>query len=190
MESKEARPPNSRYRALTPLLGVALMGAVILFAASCATTRPYGYTAPEPIRVARIVKWSKKGVPANVIIRRLRKSETVYRISASQIANLSQEGVPDQVLNYMQETYLRAIRRDQRLEDQNYWMAYQDGYYYGGPYYWLWPDVDFGANFAEYGHEGEEHAEHGGGGHGGHEGGEHRGYGGHGGGDHEGGRGR
>ena len=46
------------------------------------------------------------------------------------------------MINYMQQTYLDAIRRNQRLADQNLWVYGPDGYWYGGypfgwPYYYV-----------------------------------------------------
>ncbi len=129
---------------------LALVSASLLFVVSCAGTR--GYQTP-PVTVPEIVKMSKAGVPAQQIIAKMRKSHTVYRLKAEQLANLKQEGVPGAVIDYMQHTYIMAVRRNQQLEDWNYWWPGWDGYWYGGPAfgwpyaYWNWnwgPDVDFG----------------------------------------------
>ncbi len=64
---------------------------------------------------------SKAGVSPDEIIRQIAESGTVYRLSASQLADLRQAGVSNQVINYMQQTYLDAVRRDQRREDMRYW---------------------------------------------------------------------
>lgn len=79
-----------------------------------------------------------EGVPTDIILERLRASETVYRLNAAQIVALHEQGVPDVVLDYMQETYIGAVAREQRLRDWDYWTAV-DGFWYGGPYYG-WPD--------------------------------------------------
>lgn len=137
------------YR-FSQLFFLLLLGASFLLIESCAGTR--GYKVP-PVTVPEIVKMSKDGVPAQTIIKKMKKSHTVYRLKADQLAQLKQEGVPGPVLNYMQDTYLKSVRRNQQLEDWNYWWPGWDGYWYGGPAfgwpydYWDWdwgPDVDFG----------------------------------------------
>jgi hypothetical protein len=80
---------------------------------------------------------SQAGVPVETILQQMRDSGTTYRLTASQLVQLHEEGVPDAVLDYMQETYLEAVRRDQALEDWRYWARAADGYWYGGrPYGW------------------------------------------------------
>jgi hypothetical protein len=44
--------------------------------------------------------------------------------------------VPDAVINYMQQSYLDAVRTDQSLADFNNWAMLDDGYMYGGPWWW------------------------------------------------------
>ena len=90
----------------------------------------------EPVTVPQIIQMSQDKVPAYEIIERMGKSGTTYRLSAAQLANLRQQGVPDPVINYMQRTYLEAVRREQRLDDWTYWTDV-DGWWYGGrPYGW------------------------------------------------------
>jgi hypothetical protein len=90
----------------------------------------------EPVTVPEIVQMSQDKVPAYEIIERMGKSGTTYRLSAAQLANLRQEGVPDPVINYMQRTYIEAVRREQSLEDWDHWTDV-DGWWYGGrPYGW------------------------------------------------------
>jgi uncharacterized membrane protein YgcG len=164
-----------------------------------------------PVTVSEVIQMSKQGVPAETILDKMRESQTVYRLTAAQLAQLRDQGVANQVIDYMQQTYLSAVRYDQSLEDWDYWSLGADGFWYGGPYYgwpphwWLrdsyaygewrdgggWGDEDEGHEGERHGahgrHEGEGHGEHGGhegeghGEHGGHEGGGHSG-GGHGGG--------
>ncbi len=94
--------------------------------------------APPPVRVPQIVQMSREGMPAQEIIQKMRASGTAYRLTAAQLVQLHKEGVPDAVLNYMQETYLQAVRHDQRLEDWNRW-SFDDGWWYGPwPEPWGW----------------------------------------------------
>jgi len=95
------------------------------------------FNSPPHVTVAEIIAMSKSGEPDAVIIDKIRNSGTVYRLSASQLADLLKQGVSDAVINYMQQTYLEAIRRNQQLNDQSYWTLYGDGYLYGGyPFGW------------------------------------------------------
>lgn len=91
----------------------------------------------ERVSVDEVVKMSQARVPADRIIEQMRASGTVYRLSASQLAQLRDRGVPDPVIDYMQRTYLRAVRRNQFLADESRWSLEPDGYWYGGlPYRW------------------------------------------------------
>lgn len=73
--------------------------------------------ASPTITVSEVIQMSKEGVPFETIIEKMRESGAMYRLTASQLAQLHDQGVPDQVIDYMQQTYLSAVRRDQRLED-------------------------------------------------------------------------
>jgi hypothetical protein len=70
-------------------------------------------TQPTPPSVADVVGMSKKGTGAHEIIDKMRESRGVYRIAGSEFAALKSEGVPDSVLDYMLQTYLRAERERQ-----------------------------------------------------------------------------
>ncbi len=113
-----------------------VMGAGFVFLQSCATGKA-GYTA-RPVTVSDIVQMSKNGESSAKIIDKIRKSHTVYRLTADQLAGLRDKGVSPQVINYMEATHLAAVRHNQKLEDANYWWPGWDGYYYGGPAFG-WP---------------------------------------------------
>jgi hypothetical protein len=115
------------------LLCTLIATLLIVYAGGCAR-RP----APDPVTLPQILQMSQAGVPAGEIIERLRISGTVYRLEASRLAQLRDEGVPDQVIDYMQQTYLDAVRRDQRLQEMRFWTPGGPGYWYGGPHYG-WP---------------------------------------------------
>ena len=91
----------------------------------------------QPVTVSEVVEMSKAGLSAEIMIQKMRDSGTIYRLSASELVRLHEEGVPDEVLNYMQQTYLTAVRRDQELADWNRWALGPDGFWYGAwPYNW------------------------------------------------------
>jgi hypothetical protein len=92
---------------------------------------------PAPVSVQEIIDMSKSGMPPDQIIQEISESQTVYRLEASQLADLEKQGVPPAVINYMQQTYLDSVRRNSDLEDYDYWTQEEDGYWYGGmPYGW------------------------------------------------------
>lgn len=121
------------------LLPVMLHGGVSVFFTCCAL---FGSGTREPVSVtiAEIIGMSNAKVPVDTMLAKMRESGTVYRLSASQLAHLHDEGVPDAVVDYMQETYLEAVRRDQAVADWVHWTFAVDGYWYGGrPYGWPRP---------------------------------------------------
>ena len=127
-------------------LAVSLLGIALFALAGCATMGPRASgPRPQPVRVASIVTWSKKAVPATVIIRRIRRSGTVYHVNAGQVVKLHTEGVSNTVLDYMQATEVAAIARKRSRMDIHQWHRYNDGYYYGGVGYgWEQPEFNFG----------------------------------------------
>src|ERR1044071_4093372 len=72
---------------------------------------------PDPITVSQVLEMSRDGVTADTIVQKMRNSDTVYRLSAAQLAKLHDQGVTDPVLNFMQRTYIEAERREQSSED-------------------------------------------------------------------------
>src|SRR5882724_1299676 len=129
--------------------------------ATLGTTEP-----PPPVTVSEIIQMSKEGVPTDTLIERMRDSETVYRLTAAQLAELHEQGISDQVIDYMQQTYVDAVRQDQSLADWDYWTAGADGFWYGGPF------LHGGERGRDGGGlHGDGEGSHGGGGSGGHGGG-------------------
>jgi hypothetical protein len=91
-----------------------------------------------PVTVSEVIQMSKQGVPTDTILDKMRESQTVYRLTPSQLTQLRDQGVANQVIDYMQQTYLYTVRHDQRFEDWDYRNLGADGFWYGGPYYG-WP---------------------------------------------------
>lgn len=118
----------------SPLLALALLPA--LFAGGCASL---GGEKPARVSVPEIVALAQEGVPPDAIIAKMRASGTVYRLSANQLADLRDKGVPGPVIDAMQQSYLDAVRRDQRYQNWNRW-NFDGGWWYGGwPYGWPGP---------------------------------------------------
>ena len=97
---------------------ICLLGLV-----GCATTDTN--PRPKPLTLDDIVTLSKSGKDASAIIEEIKKAGTEYGITASQFAKLSRDGVPDAVIDFMQQTQLRLARREGRRE------AAEDAWFYG-----------------------------------------------------------
>lgn len=114
-----------------------LAGCIVMLAlaSGCASVSQH----PPPPSLDEIAQMSRDGVPAERIIETLRESRAVYRVSGSQLAELHEQGVPEQVLDYIQETYVDHVRWRERLyyEDRYYWDRF---WLYGcvGCYYRPW----------------------------------------------------
>ena len=95
-----------------------LAGLLILFLAACA-----GMDRRPPPSLDQVIEMSKAGTPPEEIIRELQETRAVYPLTGSQIAKLHEQGVPDTVLDYMQNVYMDRIRWESRT-------------YYDSPFWW------------------------------------------------------
>ena len=115
------------------------MAMLVLFAGCASLDR-----RPPPPSLDEVVQMSKEGIPAETIIERLRESRAIYRVSGSQLAQMHEQGVPDPVLDYIQEAYLDHVRWRERMyyEDRYFWDRY---WMYGcvGCYYRPWASPYF-----------------------------------------------
>jgi hypothetical protein len=121
-------PLSARKLRPTPL--VVILSLSLMAGCSMIFTKPL-----PPVTVPQIIQMSNAKVPPGEIIQKMRDSGTVYRLQASQLAQLKEQGVPDAVLDYMQQTYLDAARQDQSREDFNSSAMAGDGFLYGGPWW-------------------------------------------------------
>jgi hypothetical protein len=96
------------------LIAILLVSAL----AGCATT-----ALPPPPSPAEIVQMAKEGQSADAIIQRIQESGAVYQMPASELARMREQGVPDKVIDYMQQTYIDAARFAE-------WMRARDAYFY------------------------------------------------------------
>lgn len=88
-----------------------------------------GFKQPEPVTVGQVIEMSKEGVPAEAIVKKMRDSETVYRFTGAQLAKLHDLGIADEVLDYMQRTYIEEERLEQSREDQGTWDMWGPGFW-------------------------------------------------------------
>jgi hypothetical protein len=113
------------FRLLVLLAAAALLGG-------CATTGASRAIMPE-----QVVEMAKAGESADAIIKKLQDSGTVYRLSAAEVVRLHNDGVPDPVIDYMQSTYVDAVRWEE--SQRAYFYRPYPYWYYGRHYYpWWW----------------------------------------------------
>ena len=111
---------------MTRLLAIAF---VAILTVGCATTPP-----PTPLTQADIISMVKVGVPDEEIMRRIDATRTVFRLSSDDVIRLRNEGVSDRIVNYMLDTYTRAVAAEQRRQDASYY-DFHYGFYYGRPWH-------------------------------------------------------
>jgi hypothetical protein len=109
--------------------------AVVILGSGCA-----GMQRRPPPTLEQIVQMSQEGVPADEIIRELEETRAVYPLSGSQLARLHEQGVPEPVLDHLQQAYINSVRWQERMFYQDrYWMGGCYGCYYHRP--WAAPFV-------------------------------------------------
>jgi hypothetical protein len=123
----ERREMIKTFKKLSQRQGLALIFLTwVTLLSGCAAL---GFKQPEPVTVDQVIEMSKEGVPAEAIVKKMRDSETVYRLTAAQLAQLHDVGVADPVLDYMQRTYIEEERREQSRQDRGDWDMW-------GPRFW------------------------------------------------------
>ncbi len=113
---------------------------VALLVSGCATT---AVKLPEAPTVEEVVKLSQAGVPPDEIIRRMHEARAVYLLPASELAKLHDQGVSDRVIDYMNQTHLEAVRREEALYQRDLYLWYGWPSYRGYPGYW-WYGAPYG----------------------------------------------
>ncbi len=93
--------------------------AAIAFLAGCAALPP----RPPPPTTQEIIAMAEQGTPAPEIIARIDAAQAVYRLSASGLAKLREQGVPDAVIDHMQTTWLDAVRREEAWRQHDMYLT-------------------------------------------------------------------
>jgi len=88
-----------------------------------------------PVTYDEVILLTREKVAPELIIKKIKDSYTVFRLNSDEVTDLRKQGVDARVVDYMMETYVEQVRRDQRFEDWNYW------HFFYGHYYW-WPFWD------------------------------------------------
>ncbi len=89
------------------MLPCLLLAALLL--CGCAALGPPPPPAPT---IVEIIEAGRAG-NGDAIIRRIVDSRAVYRLPASELARLREQGVPDPVIDAMQWTYIEWARREE-----------------------------------------------------------------------------
>ena len=99
-------------RALLPLMFVVAAGT------ACVTTEYPRVPAYNRYRVEDVLAMARHGEPPAAIIRKLEAAGGFYPLTASDIVRLHADGMPLEVLDYMQSSYVRRLRREERFQLQ------------------------------------------------------------------------
>ena len=78
--------------------------ALVLLVVFCGCAR--WYTPRHPLPIAEVVDSSKSGTSPSLTIKRIRESGTTYSLRGSDFAKLKADGVPDPVLDYLQQSFV------------------------------------------------------------------------------------
>jgi hypothetical protein len=103
--------------------------AIALMLGGCATG-PSDW-APKMYSASEIVEMSK-GASAASVIQKLRDGRASYTFTASELVDLSKQGVANEVLDYLQQTQLAQLRREEQFYAQS-WATH--GYWMSGRWY-------------------------------------------------------
>jgi hypothetical protein len=79
-------------------LSMALAGGALLNGCAALGTD----SVKPPVTISEVIQMSKENVPADTIVNRMRESKAVYRLNATGLVRLHDQGVSDPVLDYMQ----------------------------------------------------------------------------------------
>jgi hypothetical protein len=107
----------SRFVATT-LTALALVG--------CAALDPAPF---KPYSPDEIVAMTKSGKSAADVVTTLKQSRAYYTLPASELARMSKEGSPDEVINFLQSSQLEATRLAERNQ-----MRLEAPFWYGSFY--------------------------------------------------------
>jgi hypothetical protein len=88
----------------------------LLASTGCATTQYPSVPAYNRYSAEDIIAMARAGETSKQIIAKLQAARGFYPLKARDLVRLHEQGVPLDVLDYLQETYLRGIRREERFQ--------------------------------------------------------------------------
>jgi hypothetical protein len=80
-----------------------IIALVLWFELSSCTTLD---ASRKPLPIEKVVELCKAGTPPPLIIQRIRDSHTTYALRGADFAKLKAHGVPDPVLDYLQQSFV------------------------------------------------------------------------------------
>jgi hypothetical protein len=108
-----------------------IVAAAALMTTGCMTATR---TARKPLTQEEIIQLSKNHMPDAELIRRMKETGTVYRLSAVEILHLHDAGVSQGVIDFILQDYVDAVRWQEREHLPAAWS------YCGPSCYGRWPD--------------------------------------------------
>jgi hypothetical protein len=115
--------------ALSVFVGVAALSIAGCSSGSRLRT-PVG--GPKILTVPKIERMMQMGTAPSVIQDEIQSSGTVYNLTPQQTRDLRAVGMPPSLINQMQLTYQRAVRRNPQLATSGRYWTQVDSYWYGG----------------------------------------------------------
>lgn len=122
------------WRCLIPIALATLVG--------CGTT-----SSRTAYTMTQVIQLSRAGVPPADLVAQLRETRTILPVTGSQYAQLKEQGVSDEVLDYMQKTYVAQVEADARWRARSTYYGYGYGYYPYG-YGYRYPYYGHGSGFS------------------------------------------
>jgi hypothetical protein len=133
--------------ALSVFVGVAALSIAGCSSGGSRLRTPVG--GPKILTVPKIERMMQMGTAPSVIQGEIQSSGTVYNLTPQQTRDLRAVGMPPSLINQMQLTYQRAVRRNPQLATSGRYWTQVDSYWYGGiPLGWP-RDWVYGAPAAE-----------------------------------------
>jgi hypothetical protein len=100
----------------TVLQRVAMLAMVILQVVGCSTSEYQSVPAYNRYSAEDIIAMARAGETSNQIIAKLQAANGFYPLRARDLVRLHDQGVPLEVLDYLQDTYVRGVRREERFQ--------------------------------------------------------------------------
>ena len=126
--------------------GVLIVGMVLLIISGCTSLMVYNERA---ISLDDVINLSKADAGSDVIISHIDATHSRFRLSPDDIVRLKNEGVTDDVIEYMIETEMTPERysRDYSYSPYDYQEHYFNSYYYPIYDYYYNPFSDYYYNY-------------------------------------------
>jgi len=118
--------------ALIKVSGVVTIGFIILMITGCSA---FVIVNERAMSIDDVINLTKAEASSDVIIRQIEATNSRFELEADDIVRLKNEGVEDDVIEFMIETGYtpQRMKRDYNYAPYDYWYNYYNRFYY--PYY-------------------------------------------------------